>query len=70
MALQSMREFQSTQQKLQLLEESYAEAAADTSLSEQVREIELRSLRQLINQLTEESTRFKSRAKTTGPSPT
>ena len=46
-----------TRQKLRLLEENYEHAKADTSGSMHQRQLELRSLKQLINQLKEEITR-------------
>lgn len=60
MSLTSLSELEPTRAKLRLLEESYQAARLDTSGTAHTREIELRSLRQLINQLKEEIARFES----------
>jgi len=44
-----------------MLEESFQAARQDTGGSKHAQELELRSLRQLINQLKEEIARFESR---------
>ncbi len=61
MNLKSDRELANTKRKLGMLEESYAEAQADTE-DEHLRQLELESLKRLINQLKEEITRFEARA--------
>ena len=60
MSLNSLSELEPTRAKLRLLEESYQAARLDISGTAHTREIELRSLRQLINQLKEEIARFES----------
>lgn len=62
MSLNSPSECEATHQKLRLLEESYEAARLDQSGTAHARDLELRSLKQLINQLTEELVRFESRA--------
>ncbi len=61
MSLNSPSELEPTRAKLRLLEESYQAAQLDTSGTAHARELELRSLRQLINQLKEEIARFETR---------
>ncbi len=61
MSLTSLPELEPTRAKLRLLEESYQAARLDVSGTAHTREIELRSLRQLINQLKEEIARFEAR---------
>jgi hypothetical protein len=51
-----------TREKLRLLEENYERAKADTSGSTHQRQLELRSLKQLINRLKEEITRAEAHA--------
>jgi len=63
MTLQSQRELDQTRAKLRGLEELYAKTQADASESAYVRELTLRSLRQSINELKEEVTRFEARTK-------
>lgn len=60
MSLNSPSECEATRQKLRLLEENYESARQDQSGTVHARELELRSLRQLINQLTEELVRYES----------
>jgi hypothetical protein len=60
MSLNSLSELEPTRAKLRMLEESYQAAQLDVSGSAHTREIELRSLRQLINQLKEEIARFEA----------
>ena len=68
MSLQSHRELQATRNKLRLLEERYQANRREQGGDEHVRELTMKSLKQLINQLKEEITRFESRTstKTTG----
>lgn len=61
MSLESDRELANTRRKLKLLEESYEEARNDTTDGEHVRELELESLKRLINQLKEEIARYEAR---------
>ncbi len=64
MSVNSQIEWEATREKLCLLEESYEAARVDPSGTAHTRELELRSLKQLINQLKEEMVRFESRAVT------
>ena len=59
MNLQSERELDNTKRKLRMLEDSYEEARADTE-DEHVREVEMESLKRLINQLKEEIARYEA----------
>ncbi len=60
MSLQSHRELEATREKLRLLEERYEANKREQGGDEHVRELSMRSLKQLINQLKEEIARFKS----------
>lgn len=62
MSLQSHRELEATREKLRLLEERYEADKRDRSGDEHVRELSMRSLKRLINQLKEEIARFESRS--------
>ena len=62
MSLNSQIELELTRQKLQLLEEGYEAARLNQTGTAHSQELELRSLRQLINQLKEKIARFESRA--------
>ena len=62
MSLNSQIELESTRAKLRLLEESYQAARLDKIGTAHAQELELRSLKQLINQLKEEIARFESHA--------
>jgi DNA-binding transcriptional regulator YbjK len=62
MSLQSQRELEATREKLRLLEERYEASKHERGGDEHVRELSRRSLKQLINQLKEEITRFESRS--------
>ncbi len=62
MSLQSHRELEATREKLRLLEERYEADKRDSSGDEHVRELSMRSLKRLINQLKEEIARFESRS--------
>lgn len=57
MKLRNRRELEATREKLRLLEEQYEAARTRSSTSEHVRELTLRSLKKLINQLKEEIAR-------------
>ena len=63
MTLQSKRELGVTETKLHGLEELYARTLADTTQAAFARELTLRSLRQSINQLKEEITRFEAHSR-------
>jgi len=67
MRLQSKRELEVTRQKLRMLEEQYQAARTRSGTDEHVRELTLRSLKKLINQLKEEIARFERHATGTGP---
>lgn len=62
MSLQSQRELNATREKLRLLEERYEANMREQGGDEHVRELSMRSLRQLINKLKEEIARFNSRS--------
>ena len=59
MILNSDRELTNTKRKLRLLEEAYEEARADTE-DDHLRELEMESLKRLINQFTEEIARYEA----------
>lgn len=61
MSLQSHRELKSTREKLRLLEQRYESDRREEGGDEHARELSLRSLRRLINQMKEEIARFDSR---------
>jgi hypothetical protein len=61
MNLQSHRELEATREKLRLLEERYEANTRVRGGDQHVRELSMRSLRRLINQLKEEIARFESR---------
>ena len=61
MSLQSHRELEATRTKLRLLEERYEAENRIGTGDEHVRELTMRSLKRLINQLNEEIARFESR---------
>jgi hypothetical protein len=62
MSLQSQRELQTAREKLQLLEKRYEASNREQGGDEHVRELSMRSLKRLINQLKEEIARFESRS--------
>jgi hypothetical protein len=62
MSLQSPRELEATREKLRLLEERYEAEKRETGGDEHVRELSMRSLKRLINQLKEEIQRTESRS--------
>jgi hypothetical protein len=62
MSLQSQREVENTRRKLRLLEERYKLIADRPCENEHVREITLRSLKSIINQMNEEIAVFESHA--------
>ena len=68
MSLQDEQELAVARVKLAKLEKSFSAARQDATGSPHAQELELRSLRQLINQLKEEIARFEaSEAATTTP---
>lgn len=60
MSLQTHREMQTTRQKLRLLEARYEASKNEHGGDEHTRELSMRSLKQLINQLKEEIARVES----------
>ncbi len=60
MILRSWTELKNTRKKLRMLEEQYEAARQDWKTDEHVRELELQSLKGLINQLKEEIARFEA----------
>jgi hypothetical protein len=67
--LRSRRELEATRKKLRQLEEQYQAARTRSHAHERVRELTLRSLKKLINQLKEEIARFECRARYMPESP-
>ena len=61
MTLVNAKQFQATKEKLRLLESRYAIIRTAPTEDENARDITLRSLKQLINQLTEELARYESK---------
>jgi hypothetical protein len=61
MSLQSHRELESTRAKLRTLEQRYDAERREQGADEYARELSMRSLKRLINQLKEEIARFESR---------
>ena len=61
MMMQRLRELETTREKLRLLEERYEANKRELGGDQHVRELSMRSLKRLINQLKEEITRFESR---------
>jgi len=61
MKLRNARELEATREKLRLLEEQYESARTRSATDEHVRELTLRSLKKLINQLKEEIAWFECR---------
>ena len=61
MILQSQRELEATRKKLRFLEERYEANEREEGGDQHVREISMRSLKGLMNQLKEEIARFESR---------
>jgi len=57
MTLKSLRELENTRKKLQELEQQYETARQESNGNEYARDLELRSLKGLINQLKEEIVR-------------
>lgn len=61
MSLKNERELEATREKLKLLEERYDANLREKVGDQHVRELSMRSLKRLINQLKEEIARFESR---------
>lgn len=61
MSLNTRRELEITRHKLRLLEERYDAGKREMEGNDHVRELSQRSLKRLINQLTEEIARIESR---------
>ena len=61
MTLHSHRELEATRKKLRLLQERYEANQREQGGDEHVRELSMRSLKRLMNQLEEEIARFRSR---------
>ena len=61
MSLKSHRELEVTREKLSMLESMHEADKRDQSGDAHVRELSMRSLKRLINQLKEEIARFESR---------
>ena len=61
MSLHSRRELEATREKLRLLEERYDLAGREEGGDQHIRELSMRSLKRLINQMKEEIARFESR---------
>lgn len=64
MSLQGHRELETTRDKLKLLEQRYEAERLEEGGNEHARELSMRSLRRLINQLKEEIARFEPRIST------
>ena len=62
MSLQGHRELEATREKLRLLKGRYEANKREEGGDEHVRELSMRSLKRLINQLEEEIARFQSRS--------
>ena len=60
MSLEDDRVLANTRRTLRFLEEAYEEARTDTDDDEHVRELEMESLKRLINQLKEEIARYEA----------
>jgi hypothetical protein len=61
--LKNETELENTREKLRMLQQQYATAQERAATNQTSRQLTLRSLKKLINQLTEEILRFESRAK-------
>lgn len=61
MILKSRKEVENTRRKLRMLEEQYEAARQEPAPDEYIRDVELQSLKGLINQLKEEIARFECR---------
>ena len=61
MILRSLEELENARKKLQMLEDQYEAARRESDRDEEIREAELQSLKELMNQFKEEIVRFESR---------
>lgn len=64
MNLENQQQVENTRVKLRMLEDLYRRAAEEEGDMTVVRRLEMRSLKRLMNQLTEEIVRYESRAAT------
>lgn len=62
MTLQNSRELEATRAKLRLLEARYEAHRGEQGITDHRRDLSMRSLKRLINQLQEEIARFESRS--------
>jgi hypothetical protein len=62
--IQSIRELENSREKLRILEQQYEAARHEPCDDEEVREAELQSLRELINQFKEEIARYEAHTST------
>ena len=62
--IQNTRELEKSKEKLRILEEEYEVARQEPADDEEVREAELQSLKELINQFKEEIARYEAHAST------
>jgi hypothetical protein len=69
MTLNHERRLEVTREKLRLLERTYEEVTGDSSGTAHTRELTLRSLKGLINQLKEEIVRHETRARAPAQTP-
>jgi len=69
MSIQNRQELEATREKLRLLEEHYEEKQKRQGGDPHVRELTLRSLKRMINELKEEIVRFQSHASASSKSP-
>jgi hypothetical protein len=60
MTIENRRQWENTRKKLAQLQQLYAEAQARVEITDEVRELTLRSLMKRINQFKEEMVRFES----------
>lgn len=67
MNIQSKRELEVTRRKLRRLEEQYEKSSTAPGDKNYARQLGLRSLRRIANQLKEEIARFEAREKTPAP---
>ncbi len=65
----SHQQFEFTREKLRLLERTYAETKLESNGTAHTRELTLRSIRGLINQLKEEIARHEARTGISSPDP-
>ncbi len=64
MELKDQRELEATRAKLRLLEQRYEASRTETEPNARVKELSLRSLKRMINQLKEEIARFEANVST------